>query len=166
MQNLSFWRQGGFSSLTWRRICTARFYGEERGGSGEASEAPKLQRMSKDLWVWTFVHYLNEPWFSSTCNSYWTINLVLLCNMHEVLRIERFKEDNTKSITNVPNLIVNNLIKLRKYLFCDYGGGGGGGGGGSRILILQGVQLHFKVGQEARPMLLNYRECRRWPKAA
>ena len=48
--------------------------------------------------------------------------------MHEVLRIERFKEDNTKSITNVPNLIVNNLIKLRKYLFCDYGGGGGGGG--------------------------------------
>lgn len=46
--------------------------------------------------------------------------------MHEVLRIERFKKDNTKSITNVPNLIVNNLIKLRKYLFCDYGGGGGG----------------------------------------
>ena len=29
-------------------MCTARFYGEERGDSGEASEAPKLpQRMSK-----------------------------------------------------------------------------------------------------------------------
>ena len=115
-------------------MCTARFYGEERGDSGEASEAPKLglQRMSKVVLDSSFVHYLNEPWFSSTCNSYWTINLVLLCNMHEVLRIERFKKDNTKSITNVPKLIVNNRIKLRKYLFCDYGGGGGGG---SRILI-------------------------------
>ena len=77
--------------------------------------------------------------------------------MHEVLRIERFKEDNTKSITNVPNLIVNNLIKLRKYYSVIMEAGGG------RIqdFNLAGVQLHFKVGQEARPMLLNYRECRR-----
>lgn len=112
-------------------MCTARFYGEERGDSGEASEAPKLQRMSKVVldrlmslnicslfertMVFQYVQFILDY---QSCSS---LQYARSPKNRKIYR-RQYKVNHQCSKRN--NL-VNNLIKLRKYLFCDYGGGGG-----------------------------------------